>query len=86
MTQGSDSWVCAENTAHEQDVWQNIWLWHWRKSATHAQHNFFFLLTARPENLDMIAPVREGYTVFSEIIRFIIEHQQEEDVGNFLNR
>lgn len=56
------------------------------KSPTHAKHNFFPLLTARPENLEMSAPVREGYKMFSEIIRFIIEHQQEEAVGNYLNR
>lgn len=56
------------------------------ESPTHARHNFSPLLTARPENLDMPAPLREGYAVFSEIIRFITEHQQEDDVGNYLNR
>lgn len=56
------------------------------KIPTHAKHNFFLLLTARPENLNMSAPVREGYRMFSEIIMFIIEHQQEDDVGNYLNR
>lgn len=52
----------------------------------HAKHDFFTLLTARPEILDVSGPVREGYTMFSEIIMFIIEHQQEDDAGNYLNR
>lgn len=56
------------------------------KSPTCAKHNFLPLLTDRAEILDTSAPLREGYTMFSEIIRFIIEHQQEEDVGNYLNR
>lgn len=56
------------------------------KKLTYAKHDFFTLLTARPENLDMSGPVTEGYTVFSEIIRFIIEHQQEDDAGYYLNR
>lgn len=56
------------------------------KTFTHAKHNFFTLLTARSENLDMSEPVRAGYAMFSEIIRFIIEHQQEDDAGNYLNR
>lgn len=56
------------------------------KNTALAKHDFFSLLTAGPENLDMSAPVTEGYTMFSEIIMFIIEHQQEEDLGNYLNR
>lgn len=56
------------------------------KSNTHAKHNFFTLLTARAENLDISGPVREGYIMFSEIIRFIIEHHQKDDAGNHLNR
>jgi len=56
------------------------------KRLAHAKHDFFALLTARPENLDMSQPVREGYTVFSEIIMFIIAHQQEDNAGNYLNR
>lgn len=56
------------------------------KRLTHAKHDFFTLLTARPESLDMSRPVWEGYIMFSEIIRFVIEHQQEDDAGNYLSR
>lgn len=52
----------------------------------HAEHGCFTLLTARPETPGTSGPDREGYAMFSEIIRFVIEHQQEDDAGNDLNR
>lgn len=52
----------------------------------HVKHDFFTSWTVRPENLDMSEPVREDCTMFLEIIRFIREHQEEEDAGNYLNR
>lgn len=46
---------------------------------------FFTSQSVRPENLDMPEPARDC-AVFLEIIMFVREHQQEDDVGNYLSR
>lgn len=51
----------------------------------HAKHNFFTSETVRPENPDMSEPAT-SCAMFLEIITFVREHQQEDDVGNYLSR